>query len=305
VYQKFKRYVAAAALALLSLMPGLATATDETIHFHNDPSGTPMAVTDSNGNLIWKASYQPYGKELDQAAAGANNALWFHGKPYDPATGLSYFGARNYDPLTGRFTGIDPQGFGEGNIHSFNRYAYGNNNPYRYIDPDGRAAFHIHELNPFSFDAMTGGGGGGAAVVSTEIRAGGEIARAESRAVQPIVNEAKGLPDATLVCRGGACKAENFLNGSGVKQATNGTLSGVSTQSRTGASVSELAKPFKNNQVGVTTAGDIRAAGGRVTADGHVGNPNHATVDGLTPQQLERLFSPTIPNPVPPGLRGF
>jgi len=27
---------------------------------------------------------------------------------------------------------------------------------------------------------------------------------------------AKGLPDAALVCRGGACKAENFLNGSGV-----------------------------------------------------------------------------------------
>jgi RHS repeat-associated protein len=149
VYQKFKRYVAAAALALLGLMPGLATATDETIHFHNDPSGTPMAATDSNGNLIWKASYQPYGKELDQAAAGANNALWFHGKPYDPATGLSYFQARNYDPLTGRFTGIDPQGFGEGNIHSFNRYAYGNNNPYKYVDPDGRSPVEhfLHELS--------------------------------------------------------------------------------------------------------------------------------------------------------------
>ena len=30
---------------------------------------------------------------------------------------------------------------------------------------------------------------------------------------------ASGLPDATLVCRGGACKAENFLSGNGVTQA--------------------------------------------------------------------------------------
>ena len=118
-------------------------------------------------------------------------------------------------------------------------------------------------------------------------------------------NATRGLPDAALVCRGGACKAENFLNGTGVTRTADGTLSGVSTQSRAGASVSELAKSFKNNQVGVTTAGDIRQAGGSVTADGRAGSPNHATVDGLTAQQLERLFSPTVPNPVPPGLRGF
>jgi RHS repeat-associated protein len=116
---------------------------------------------------------------------------------------------------------------------------------------------------------------------------------------------AKELPDSALVCRGGECKAENFLKGSGVTRAADGTLSGVSTQSRAGASVDELAKPFKNNQVGVTTAGDIRRAGGRVTPDGHPGNPNHATVDGLTAQQLEKLFSPARPNPVPPARRGF
>ena len=141
--QKLKQFAATTALVLLGLMPGVAPATDVTVYFHNDPAGNPLVATDAGGNVVWKASYQPYGQEIDQPAAGANNEIWFHGKPYDPATGLSYFGARYYDPIVGRFPGIDPKGFDEANIHSFNRYAYGNNNPYRFVDPDGRDAKEV------------------------------------------------------------------------------------------------------------------------------------------------------------------
>lgn len=112
------------------------------------------------------------------------------------------------------------------------------------------------------------------------------------------------VPDSTLVCRGGICQADNFTNGSGVSLNSNGTLEGISTQSRPGASVEELARPFRNGQVGVTTAGDIRGAGGHVVLDGRLGNPNHATVGGITAEQAERLFAPTIPNPVPRAQRG-
>ncbi|MEO0592987.1 MAG: RHS repeat-associated core domain-containing protein [Myxococcota bacterium] len=114
----------------------------------------------------------------------------------------------------------------------------------------------------------------------------------------------RAIPDQTLVCRGGMCTADNFSGGSGVTTASNGTLAGVSTQSRVGASVETLAQPFRNGQVGVTTVGDIRAAGGRVVMDGTVRNPNHATVSGITAQQAEALFTPTIPNPVPKPVRG-
>ena len=48
--------------------------------------------------------------------------------------------ARYYDPVIGRFYSNDPVGF-TGNPHSFNRYAYVNNNPYKYVDPDGKLAF--------------------------------------------------------------------------------------------------------------------------------------------------------------------
>ena len=34
--------------------------------------------------------------------------------------------------------GIDPVAPNPENIHSFNRYAYANNNPYKFVDPDGR-----------------------------------------------------------------------------------------------------------------------------------------------------------------------
>jgi len=43
--------------------------------------------------------------------------------------------ARYYDPVIGRFYGNDPFGFS--NVHNFNRYAYVNNNPYKYTDPNG------------------------------------------------------------------------------------------------------------------------------------------------------------------------
>jgi uncharacterized protein RhaS with RHS repeats len=52
-----------------------------------------------------------------------------------------YMQARYYDPVIGRFYSNDPLGFRD--IHSFNRYTYANNNPYKYTDPDGRIAFLI------------------------------------------------------------------------------------------------------------------------------------------------------------------
>jgi uncharacterized protein RhaS with RHS repeats len=45
--------------------------------------------------------------------------------------------ARYYDPVIGRFYSNDPIGVRD--VHSFNRYAYANNNPYKYTDPFGQS----------------------------------------------------------------------------------------------------------------------------------------------------------------------
>lgn len=44
---------------------------------------------------------------------------------------------RYYDPVIGRFYSNDPVGFTASNPMMFNRYAYANNNPYKFTDPNG------------------------------------------------------------------------------------------------------------------------------------------------------------------------
>jgi RHS repeat-associated protein len=56
----------------------------------------------------------------------------------DVDTGLTYMQQRYYDPVAGRFLSIDPVVTDSKSGTSFNRYAYAVNNPYKYIDPDGR-----------------------------------------------------------------------------------------------------------------------------------------------------------------------
>ncbi|MDR0209860.1 MAG: RHS domain-containing protein [Pseudomonas putida] len=139
-FRKIGKWVS---VMLLSLMLHNVVFADTVSYFHNDISGSPMAATNSAGNLLWKENYKPYGDKLTRSPGSSDNKIGFHGKPHDDGTGLSYMRARYYDPVLGRFMGVDPVDFQASNVHSFNRYTYANNNPYKYIDPDGRYAFLI------------------------------------------------------------------------------------------------------------------------------------------------------------------
>ena len=94
----------------------------------------------------------PYGeKRIDDVANRDQGS--FTGHIDDSATGLTYMQARYYDPTIGRFLSIDPVGFKSSNAMLFNRYAYANNNPYKYIDPDGRQGERItfsHQNGPLN-----------------------------------------------------------------------------------------------------------------------------------------------------------
>jgi hypothetical protein len=82
-----------------------------------------------------------------------------------------------------------------------------------------------------------------------------------------------------------------FRNGSGVTSDAAGKLSGISTG--IGDSVASASKNIPHRKVGVTTAGDIRAAGGQVVND----RGNHANVSGITAEQAADLFKNVVRNP--------
>jgi RHS repeat-associated protein len=121
-------------------------ASARTVYYHNDIAGTPIAATNESGAVLWRESYRPYGERLTNSAASSGNDVWFTSRRQDVDSGLVYMGARYYDPVVGRFISTDPVGVDEANVHGFNRYAYANNNPLRYTDPDGRFAVPLGRI---------------------------------------------------------------------------------------------------------------------------------------------------------------
>ena len=133
-------------VALLLLLPCLilqAQTYSKITYIHSDADGTPFAATDEQGNLAWQLDHYPYGDEYRNTSDERANDTSFAGKAYDSEIGLSYFGSRWYDPAIGRFASIDPRPITPEDYRTFNRYAYGFNNLYKYVDPDGRFAFLI------------------------------------------------------------------------------------------------------------------------------------------------------------------
>ena len=124
-------------LAILIVLP--VNAVERVRYIHTDIVGSPLAATDESGEvLVWREYYRPYGERIiDQAG---DDRLWFTGKLEQSKIGLNYYGARWYDPMAGRFAGVDPIGVNSEDFHTFNRYCYANNNPYRFKDPNGKWA---------------------------------------------------------------------------------------------------------------------------------------------------------------------
>lgn len=107
--------------------------------------------------------------------------------------------------------------------------------------------------------------------------------------------EIKGLriSDDAFVIRGGKNQVRDIQRGTGTHPA--GVI-GVSVESAEGVSVAELAQTIPHKQVGITTVAEVRKAGGDVVRTAGR-SPYHATLTGLTPDQLSRLLTPIVPNP--------
>ena len=93
--------------------------------------------------------------------------------------------------------------------------------------------------------------------------------------------------------RGGQNRSEDIRRGTGTHPSG---VTGISVECAVGLSVVELAAVIPHGQVGVTTVGEVRTPGGDVIRTSGR-SPNHATLTGLTPEQISNLLTPTVPNP--------
>ncbi|SEU11818.1 RHS repeat-associated core domain-containing protein, partial [Pseudomonas graminis] len=103
-------------------------------YFHTDQIGTPLEMTDVDGQIVWQATYKAWGEVESLAVSEVEQNLRFQGQYFDDETGLHYNTFRYYDPEVGQFITQDPIGLAGG----YNLYRYAPN-PNIWIDPWGWA----------------------------------------------------------------------------------------------------------------------------------------------------------------------
>jgi RHS repeat-associated protein len=114
-------------------------------YFHTNGIGSVTAITDQNGQLVERISYDLYGMPTftdyktdpqNPQVVGSSvigNELLFQGRRFEKETNLVYFRARYFDPIMGRFLSVDPMGYQD----SMNLYQAFWMNPVNFVDPLG------------------------------------------------------------------------------------------------------------------------------------------------------------------------
>jgi RHS repeat-associated protein len=122
-----------AALLLAGLL--VTPAHSETItYLHTDLLGSVVLETDQNRNVVARYEYEPYGLPRQAVV----DQPGYTGHVHDAGSGLVYMQQRYYDPEVGQFLSVDPMPSDTATGWNFNRYNYAANNPYTFVDPDGR-----------------------------------------------------------------------------------------------------------------------------------------------------------------------
>lgn len=127
-----------------------ASAAQRTRFIHKDHLGSVDAITDSNGVVVERQSYDAWGR---RRTVTHNAGTWTVTYPATPGSaethrgftghemldlvGLVHMGGRIYDPITARFLSPDPFVQSPDNLQNLNRYSYVLNNPLSFTDPSG------------------------------------------------------------------------------------------------------------------------------------------------------------------------
>ena len=108
-------------------------------YYHSDHLGSASYITNLDGEVVQHVEYVPFGEVfIEERNNTWNTPYLFNAKEFDEETGLYYYGARYYDPRLSLWMSTDPM---EGKYPNITSYCYSNNNPIKYIDPDGNDWF--------------------------------------------------------------------------------------------------------------------------------------------------------------------
>jgi len=110
------------------------------LHYHNDPNGCPIRLTDSAGEVQWAASYTAWGQIANFHTELVDNPIRLQGQYEDFETGLCFNRYRYYDPRLGQFCSPDPIGLRGGiGLYQYGKDASG------WIDPLGLTACSVDQ----------------------------------------------------------------------------------------------------------------------------------------------------------------
>ncbi|HEY0324117.1 MAG TPA: RHS repeat-associated core domain-containing protein [Pyrinomonadaceae bacterium] len=136
-----------------------------TSYFTSDNLGTPRIITNSQGGVISRHDYLPFGEEISAGTDGRTAQQGyvdddvkqkFTGKERDDETGLDFFDARYYSSPSGRFISPDPIFISDKQTYNpqlWNLYCYVGNNPLAYTDPTGMELVPLGQHTDDEIDA--------------------------------------------------------------------------------------------------------------------------------------------------------
>lgn len=179
---------------------------DKMYYIHKDYQGSYETITDKQGTVIEKLSYDPWGRRRNPTNWTFTDVpetykfdRGYTGHEHLDAFGLINMNGRMYDPMLGRFLSPDNYVQAPDYTQNFNRYSYVMNNPLKYTDPSGEwihivigaaiggilnwathgAQFNAEGLGYFGVGALAGalaagiGAGVGAALAGNAAAGGG------------------------------------------------------------------------------------------------------------------------------------
>ena len=142
---------------------GLLNSTGDLVaRYVYDAWGQPISITDGKGKDV----------SGDPSHIANRNPLRYRGYYYDRETGFYYLQSRYYDPVLCRFINADDYASTGQGFLGHNMFAYCNNSPCSYQDPDGT----LQNYNTAILDGGYGGGSGGIDIISLGIIAGVPVA---------------------------------------------------------------------------------------------------------------------------------